>query len=74
MSSIISIIQLIIAAMLIVLVLIQDRGDGLSETFGGSGMGGFTAQRRGMERILHIATVVGIALFGVTSLAILLVR
>lgn len=70
MSNSISIAQLVIAVILIVLVLIQEKGTGVGETFGGGG--GFTQQRRGIEKYLHIATVIGLVLFIATSLANLL--
>jgi len=72
METVLSIAQLVIALILIVLVLIQDRGEGLSETFGG-GQGGFSHGRRGIERITYVATIVGLVLFAIISLANLLI-
>jgi protein translocase SecG subunit len=71
MKTIVSIIQLVTAAALVILVLLQDRGEGLSETFGGGG-GGFSVRRRGLEKIVYIATIASIVIFAVTSLANLL--
>jgi len=71
MKTILTIVQLVVALVLIILVLLQDRGEGLSETFGGGGGSG-TFVRRGFERISHIATIVGIIIFAATSLANLL--
>lgn len=70
MKTVISIAQLAIAVILIILVLIQEKGSGVGETFGGGS--GFTQQRRGIEKYLHIATIIGLILFIATSLANLL--
>lgn len=72
MKTILSIAQLVIALGLIVLVLLQDRGEGLSETFGGGG-GGFSQSRRGFERITYVVTIIGLVLFAGISLANLLI-
>lgn len=45
----------VIAALLIIVVLLQNRGSGLSATFGGSST--FQATKRGPERFLARATV-----------------
>ena len=60
---IINIIQVFISLLLIVSILLQQRGEGLSQTFGGTGGGGGYRTRRGFERILFIATIVLAALF-----------
>lgn len=70
MKTIVSIAQLVIAVILIILVLLQERGGGVGEAFGGDS--GFASQRRGMEKYLHIATITGLVLFIATSLANLL--
>lgn len=46
-------------------VLIQDKGAGLSSTFGGSG--GFYASQRGAARVIHLMTVVFAVLFLLTA-------
>jgi protein translocase SecG subunit len=70
MDTIFSIAQLAIAVILIVLVLVQEKGGGVGDAFGGGG--GFETQRRGMEKHLHIATIIGLILFIAVSLANLL--
>ncbi|OGM90608.1 preprotein translocase subunit SecG [Candidatus Wolfebacteria bacterium RIFCSPHIGHO2_01_FULL_48_22] len=70
MSTILSVAQLAIAVILIILVLVQERGGGVGEAFGGGAE--FTTQRRGIEKYLHTATIVGLVLFIATSLANLL--
>jgi len=75
MRTAISIIQIITALALIAIILIQDRGEGMGEALGGSGSGGdFTHTKRGMEKILYIATIVLLALFALTSVSMLLIK
>ena len=50
MLKIINIIEIIVAIMLIISILLQNRGAGLSGTFGGGFEGYYT--RRGFERFL----------------------
>jgi len=67
METIISLVQILIAVLLIVTILFQQRGSGLSSAFGGGG--GVYYQKRGMEKVLLRASIilalafVGIALF-----------
>jgi len=59
--------QLAIAVLLIAAVLLQNRGSGLSEVFGGSG--GVYRTKRGLEKILFWATIVlGAMFFGISVL------
>lgn len=67
-----SIIQLSSALMLIVCILLQQRGTGLSTTFGGEG--NVYRTKRGFEKILFFATILFAVLFFGSSLASLLVR
>jgi len=61
MSDILNIIQIIIAALLVVTVLFQQRGTGLSAAFGGEG--GVYFKKRGAEKVIFIATIVLAVLF-----------
>lgn len=63
--------QSIISVLLALSILTQQRGSGLSATFGGSG--GFYASKRGAEKVLHNATIIFAILFVVNSLAFLFV-
>ena len=72
MKNILSIAQLAISLIVIILVLLQERGSGIGDTFGGS-EGSFMSQRRGIEKILFIVTIVFLVLFAGISLANLLV-
>ena len=62
----ISITQIIISIILIVLILLQERSSGLSGVFGGS-QSEFYAKRRGLERLIFIATIALVILFAILS-------
>ncbi len=74
MATFVKIAQLVLAVALIILVLLQERGSGVSESFGGGGEAGFYQQRRGLEKVIFIATIVGLVLFAGASLANLFIR
>ncbi|MBI3305194.1 preprotein translocase subunit SecG [Candidatus Parcubacteria bacterium] len=61
MNPLIGIIQLIVSILLIATVLLQQRGTGLSATFGGEG--NIYRSKRGLEKILFISTIVLTTLF-----------
>lgn len=63
---ILSIIQILISLFLVGAILLQAKGVGLSATFGGEG--GFYHTKRGVERVLFIATIVLAIVFVVSSL------
>ncbi len=63
----ISIAQITISIILIILILLQERSSGLSGIFGG-GESEFYAKRRGLERLIFIATIVLIVIFAALSL------
>jgi len=65
-------IQIFIAVLLIVAVLIQARGAGLGEAWGGSSE--FFTSRRGMEKIIFVATIVLAILFLLSSIVSLILR
>jgi len=66
MQQILSIVQAVLAILLIIEVLIQQRGSGLGLAFGGSGE--VYGVRRGAERFVFIATITTATLFFVTGL------
>ncbi|MFA6136248.1 MAG: preprotein translocase subunit SecG [Candidatus Paceibacterota bacterium] len=74
MKEVIAIAQLVISAILIILVLFQEKGEGMSESIGGSGTGGFSSQRRGLEKSTFIITVIFLFLFVVSSVALLVIN
>lgn len=62
----IKIAQIVIAILLMVAILLQNRGAGLGGVFGGTG--GVYLTKRGLEKKLFIATIVLAALFILLSL------
>ncbi|NCO79700.1 preprotein translocase subunit SecG [Candidatus Falkowbacteria bacterium CG_4_9_14_3_um_filter_38_19] len=63
----IQLLQVVIAILLMVAVLLQNRGSGLSNIFGGTG--NVYRTKRGIEKKLFIATIVLVILFFLISLA-----
>lgn len=57
----IKISQVAVSILLIIAILLQNRGTGLGSTFGGSG--GVYLTKRGLEKKLFIATIVLAVLF-----------
>lgn len=67
MNKILTVFQIFLAILLVLLILLQGRGAGLSPAFGG---GGETfATRRGLEKILLYATIFVSILLTLTLLA-----
>ncbi len=67
-----TVIQIIIAALLIVAILLQVQGGGLSPVFGAGGE--LYRSRRNVERFLVIATAVLAAILAILSLFLLIPR
>ncbi len=61
MENILNIVQIALSGLLIVAILLQQRGTGLSGAFGGEG--GVYFKKRGAEKIIFIATIVLAVLF-----------
>ena len=61
--------QIVIAILLIILILLQARGTGLSVTFGGQG--DVWRSRRGIEKTIFIGTIIHSILFLATTIALL---
>jgi protein translocase SecG subunit len=69
---IISVIQLLIAILLVVFVLLQQRGSALGSAFGGDG-GSFYGARRGIQNQLYWGTIVlGVLFIGLALFRLLL--
>jgi protein translocase SecG subunit len=66
MKEFLPIVQIVIAVLLIVFILLQQRGTALGSAFGGGG--GFYATRRGIQKKIFWATVVLGALFIISAL------
>lgn len=71
MIKLINISQIVIAILLTVSILLQNRGAGLSGTFGGSFGGYYT--RRGFEKFLVIFSIILAALFIILAIANLVI-
>lgn len=56
MRNIISVVQIVISILLIAAILLQQRGTGLSATFGGEG--NVYRTKRGLEKSIFMATIV----------------
>ena len=71
MSTVLAVIQMVISVLLIIAVLIQSKGVGLSQTFGGGGGGESNtySTKRGAEKIVFITTVILSIVFLGTSIA-----
>lgn len=63
------VLEIIVAALLIVCVALQMQGAGLSTAFGGSGE--FYRSKRSVERMLYFATIALAILFAGVSLLLL---
>ena len=62
----IKIAQIVVAILMMVAILLQNRGAGLGGVFGGTG--GVYLTKRGLEKKLFIATIILAALFILLSL------
>lgn len=56
MNQILTYVQIVLAALVIITIVLQQRGSGLSSAFGGSSMEYST--KRGVEKIIFYATIV----------------
>jgi preprotein translocase subunit SecG len=64
--------QIIVAASLIGFVLLQAKGSGVGSAFGGETV--VYRSRRGVEKLLHYATIVTAVLLGLISLISVILR
>lgn len=71
MKTYLSILQIIVSILLIGAILLQQRGTGLSATFGGEG--NVYRTKRGLEKIIFWATIVLAAVFFTAALANILI-
>ena len=71
MHKVISVIQIVVSVLLVAAILLQQRGTGLSATFGGEG--NIYRTKRGLEKIIFIATIVlAIIFFGLALLNVII--
>lgn len=66
MKSVIYLVQIVIAVLLILVIIIQQKGSGLGSTFGGDL--GFYRTKRGAEKLLYYATIALSTAFILSSL------
>ncbi len=66
-SNILNIIQFVLSAVLVIVILLQQKGTGLSGVFGGGG--NVYSTKRGIDKILFYTTIVVSILFFGLSLA-----
>ena len=64
--------QVAVTILLMLVILMQEKGVGLSSAFGGGGE--FYRSKRGIDKLLFIATIVLTALFILTSMAFIFVQ
>jgi len=67
MNNLLPISQIIVAVLLIIFILLQQRGEALGSAFGGTG-GGFYGTRRGIQQKIFWATIVAGILFIILAL------
>lgn len=72
LNLIINIVQIVIAIILVAVVLLQARGSGLGAAFGGDNM--VFRTKRGIEKSLHIITIVLAVLFLGLSLSLVFIK
>ncbi len=65
-KAVISLIQIILAILLVMLIVLQSKGTGLGSTFGGDM--GFYGTKRGAEKMLFNLTIVIAVLFFISSI------
>ncbi len=65
-KAVISLIEIVLALLLIVLIVIQSKGVGLGSTFGGDM--GFYGTKRGAEKLIFIITIIVVVLFFIASI------
>ncbi|MBI2984946.1 MAG: preprotein translocase subunit SecG [Candidatus Kerfeldbacteria bacterium] len=57
----IPIVEIVLSVILVALILLQSKGSGLSNVFGGEG--NIYSTKRGAEKVVFIATIITAALF-----------
>jgi protein translocase SecG subunit len=72
-NTILPITQIIISLLLITFILLQNKGAGLSQVFGGSDSYSYRT-KRGLEKILSRLTIILITILIGTSIAVLIIK
>ena len=71
MSKVLPIIQIVLAVLLVTSILFQNRGSGLSATFGGDSATYHT--KRGFDKVLFVLTIILAILFVGSTFATLII-
>lgn len=71
LSTILNISQLVLAVLLVVVILLQQKGSGIGGAFGGSS--NVYNTKRGADKVLHSATIIVASIFFLVSIVNLLV-
>ena len=71
-TTILTAVQIILSVLLVAAILLQQRGTGLSATFGGEG--NVYRTKRGLERGLFVGTIVIAALFVAAAILTIIIR
>lgn len=71
MNTTLTIIQAVLSIVVIALILLQNKGTGMSDSIAGR-VASFT-NRRGSEKVIYITTIIFIVLFAITSIARILI-
>lgn len=74
MSSILPIVQLVLAGLLIAGVLLQRSDASLGSAFGQDTFGGVKYEKRGLEKMIFIGTIVVAILFALSAFAALFIN
>lgn len=67
--NILSVVQIAVSILIIILILIQERSSGAGGIFGGGESGGFYQTRRGLEKVIFIATIAFMIIFAALAVA-----
>ena len=68
--NILMVIQIVLGGLIVTSILLQNRGEGIGELFGGSGGGEHFRTRRGLESLLYYGTIALIVVFATLSFII----
>lgn len=72
MKTFLTVFQIVVSVLLVFVILFQEKGVGLSSTFGGGGE--FYKSKRGIDKLLFTVTVILSILFIGSALAFIFVR
>lgn len=74
MSQILPIIQVVLAVLLIIGILFQRSDAGLGSAFGQDTFGGVKYEKRGLEKIIFVGTIIVAILFALSAFMALFIK